>query len=255
MKFLKTILLGACACVGVEAQTVPLYRTANTTKLAELEVRGNSAAIAVVTGRSEQGDAGGGVWYFDGGSTLATNIHNVIKPVTGDANGRWLKVDVSGLAPQEFYQALPAIPGMENSYAVSVYRGTPASRTNHIALGADNNSGFVQSLAGKGLSLNAGGNPVMIGQNGTQFFGIYSAVANLDFPSVAANTTANLTITVTGAAVGDSVSVGTGATLTAGLSVTGYVSAPDTVTIRVANSTVAPIDPASATFRATVIHY
>ena len=79
-----------------------------------------------------------------------------------------------------------------------------------------------------------------------------SATATLDFPSVAAAGQQELTITVTGAAVGDSVHLGTPAAFEAGLIATGRVSATNTVTIRVSNITAAAIDPASASWKAVV---
>jgi hypothetical protein len=84
---------------------------------------------------------------------------------------------------------------------------------------------------------------------------ILSALAALDFGSIAAGATAELTISVTGAAVGDSVHLGTPASLEAGLIVVARVSAADTVKVRVYNSTSGAIDPASGNFRATVISY
>lgn len=85
-----------------------------------------------------------------------------------------------------------------------------------------------------------------------------SATATLDFPSIAAQTAtaitfASLTITVTGAATGDAVLLGPPSTTNAGLIWEGYVSATNTVTIRLGNCTNAAIDPASATWRATVV--
>lgn len=77
--------------------------------------------------------------------------------------------------------------------------------------------------------------------------------AALDFPSIAAAGQQELTITVTGAAVGDAVLLGPPSTLTAGLIATARVSAADTVTIRLSNITGSAIDPASATWRATVL--
>lgn len=77
--------------------------------------------------------------------------------------------------------------------------------------------------------------------------------ATLDFPSIAAGATSELTITVTGAATGEAVSIGPPSTLNAGLQVTGYVSAANTVTVRVYNSTGSAVDPASATWKAIVV--
>lgn len=79
-----------------------------------------------------------------------------------------------------------------------------------------------------------------------------TATSVLDFPSIAAGGTQALGITVTGAAVGDSVALGPPASPEAGLIWVGRVSSANTVTIRLYNSTAAPIDPVSATWRATV---
>ncbi|RCG31981.1 hypothetical protein DQ384_05415 [Sphaerisporangium album] len=82
---------------------------------------------------------------------------------------------------------------------------------------------------------------------------ILTGTATLDFPSIAAGTTAELTITVTGAVVGNPVALAPPATLTAGLIASGRVTAANTVTVRMANVTSGAIDPASATWGAAVI--
>jgi hypothetical protein len=84
---------------------------------------------------------------------------------------------------------------------------------------------------------------------------IITATAALNFPSIAANTTSDLTITVTGAAVGDSVSLGPPSAPESGITYTAFVSATNTVTVRASNVTTGAIDPASATFRATVFQF
>lgn len=78
--------------------------------------------------------------------------------------------------------------------------------------------------------------------------------ATLNFPSIAAAGTSDLTATVTGAAIGDAVTI-TKADATmpnAGLVLYGQVTAADTVTVRAINITASAIDPASANFRITV---
>ena len=83
---------------------------------------------------------------------------------------------------------------------------------------------------------------------------VLTATSTIDFSSISANTTSDSSgITVTGAAVGDAVMVGVPATIAAGLVVTGYVSAAHTVTVRAANVTASPIDPASGSFRVVVV--
>lgn len=72
--------------------------------------------------------------------------------------------------------------------------------------------------------------------------------AALDFASIAAAASADLTITVTGAAVGDSVALALPAAPTAGLVFFAFVSAADTVTVRAMNITAGAVDAASATY-------
>jgi hypothetical protein len=90
---------------------------------------------------------------------------------------------------------------------------------------------------------------------GTVVANILSATATLDFGSIGSNATETLTITVTGAVAGDSVFLGCPAGLDAGLVFCASVTAADTVTVRMHNSTGGAVDPASATFRATVIRF
>jgi len=78
------------------------------------------------------------------------------------------------------------------------------------------------------------------------------ASATLDFPSIGAGAEAELTVAVATAITGAPVILGPPATIEAGLSWGGYVSAADTVTIRVRNDTAAAIDPASATWTVRV---
>ncbi len=98
---------------------------------------------------------------------------------------------------------------------------------------------------------------VTIGASGTAIASVISATGTLDFPSTNAHSASALTITVTGAAVGDVVALGipTEAIGTNGVFF-GYVSAADTVTVRFCNTDSGPaVDPASGTFRATVIKH
>lgn len=75
---------------------------------------------------------------------------------------------------------------------------------------------------------------------------------SLDFGTIASNSTAEDTLTVTGAAPTSSVSVGAPAAIEAGLVWSAYVSATNTVTVRVHNMTGGNITPAVATWHARV---
>ena len=86
-----------------------------------------------------------------------------------------------------------------------------------------------------------------------QVFTGLTSTATLDFPSIAGGTAAELTVSVTGAATGETVLLGPPAALETGLGATGIVTASNTVTVRLANNTAGAVDPASATWRATVL--
>lgn len=89
----------------------------------------------------------------------------------------------------------------------------------------------------------------LCGDNG----GWVQASASLDFPSIAANGGRQTgTITVRGASVGDPVAVGAQTGLAAGLVWNGFVSATDTVSVQVTNTSGSPIDPASGTWNVAV---
>lgn len=100
--------------------------------------------------------------------------------------------------------------------------------------------------------------------DGTEFYGTNSTVsrtifarvlkgsATLDFGSTASNSETDLTITVTGAADGDVVSLGVpNASATTG-TFFAWVSASNTVTVRFHNGSGGSVDPASGTFKVTV---
>lgn len=76
--------------------------------------------------------------------------------------------------------------------------------------------------------------------------------ASLDFGSTDQSAISTATITVPGAQVGDVVSLGAPSTIESGFIWSGFVSAADTVTIRLAKITSGTVDPAIGTWTATV---
>lgn len=92
--------------------------------------------------------------------------------------------------------------------------------------------------------------------SGTLMKKVLSATAVLDFPSTNAQLSADLTITVTGAALGDAVFLGVpNGSVLANCNFTAWVSATDTVTVRLNNYSSSAKDSASGTFRATVVQF
>ncbi|HVX66022.1 MAG TPA: hypothetical protein VHA11_05455 [Bryobacteraceae bacterium] len=81
-----------------------------------------------------------------------------------------------------------------------------------------------------------------------------AGAAAIDFPSVGqAACSSDQTFTLLGAAVGDPVIAGWPASLPAGLTGLIRVSATNTIALRLCNLSGAAVDPASATFRATIV--
>jgi hypothetical protein len=99
------------------------------------------------------------------------------------------------------------------------------------------------------------GGSLRVGPSGSPVSNVMSTTGTLDFASIAAGASEDLTIALAGVAVGDSVSLGLPAAPEAGIIFQGFVSAADTVTVRATNITAAPIDPASADYRVTVFNY
>ena len=82
-----------------------------------------------------------------------------------------------------------------------------------------------------------------------------TTTATLDFPNTVANATADLTVTLRGVKTGDAVIVSPPSTMVTGVSWCGFVSANDTVTVRIHISGAAAIDLASGLWRITVFKY
>lgn len=76
--------------------------------------------------------------------------------------------------------------------------------------------------------------------------------ASIDPPSIPANSTVDVSVTVTGAQVGNQAFAYPNSAPPSGLSWNAYVSAANTVMVRFTNATVAAIDPAVATWRVRV---
>lgn len=91
---------------------------------------------------------------------------------------------------------------------------------------------------------------------GTTVNKIISSTAALDFPNTLAQTSSDLTLTVTGAATGDVVSIGVpNGSVLADSDFSAWVSAANTITIRFLNAGLIAKDPASGTFRAMVVQF
>jgi hypothetical protein len=83
------------------AQTTPTTQVKTIADLVALGIPTiNNRLSALVTGRVTENDGGGGVFYYDGASVVATNLGTVFKPAA--SAGRWLRQYVGEIYPQWF---------------------------------------------------------------------------------------------------------------------------------------------------------
>lgn len=180
---------------------------------------------------------------------------------TGTAQSAALLLNASGWFQWQgrsvMYSPADGIIRMMNAAENGFTRLTLGPATSsHPAL-AKNGTGLKTVLgdASANCALETGN--LTVGSGGTAISKVLSATATLDFASTNAGADTDLTITVTGAAVGDVVVLGiANASQVANAQFTFWVSAADTVTVRFHNGELLTArDPASGTFRATVIQH
>lgn len=109
------------------------------------------------------------------------------------------------------------------------------------------NSGFFGRTILGGVGLTATNGNGVAGNPSLAVDAFKAALVSFDFASIPAFSTAETTVTVTGAVFGDPVAI-TVESLETGLMLSAFVSATGVVTIRLGNVTNAPIDPAAHTF-------
>ena len=145
---------------------------------------------------------------------------------------------------------LPSLPTSSVGGYVGWANGIAGTLTGDLVLIPRSDiSGAVHVFTGSGTPverLKIDANGATIGAAGTAISASIRATGTLGTSAISAGTTATQNITVTGAVVGAEVAVGGPATLEAGLSLFAYVSATNTVTLRVANVSGGSITPAGS---------
>ena len=210
--------------------------TAALTNLAKLDTANiYTAGQTVSSGKISSTDgfnASGNLAFYIGGSTLVGYFQ---------AAGSHFNVTGDG-----YFGGANLVLGAQSGFQVSM-----AKSGNNILLSPAATAGYVgiTNLVATNITTSS----LVVG-GGAAVTGVLSATATLNF-DLTALVVEDLTITVTGAASGDTVSIGVPAgSVTATVQFTGWVSAADTVTIRARTSVVGE-NPASGTFRATVTKF
>lgn len=200
---------------------------------------------------------GRGNSFYANAASSTTPVGYVVGPGTS------LDVDdnISQLAKGSHYSALvadlhtlPSADGLLKNYGHSV--SVPPGRW--IRTGRDTTANMpAPATAGSGASFwdtTVGRGKDSNGAAWMQRAYKLAATASLDFPSLPAGSSAELSVTVTGAVAGeDGVSCAPAGAISNGLVWCAYVSAADTVKIRLANVTAAAIDLGAVNWRVWII--
>lgn len=170
-----------------------------------------------------------------------------------DNAGGHLRLQGSG-QPLGVYEGAPSgqlhVQSASSSRVATKITGASGQTANLLELSVNNGSALASiSASGRGTF------PSIVVGGGTACDGIRTAAASLDFGSIGANSMAELTISVTGASVGDAVFLGPPSTIEADVIAFGYVSATDTVTIRAHTASSGSVDQAAATWRVVVLSF
>jgi hypothetical protein len=174
------------------------------------------------------------------GKTSTTLTGVTVIPAAGLANGAalWLASGFSGASDLGLSSFKVWNYDATANAGQILERATPASQSGHTA--EHTFTGIYSPVEG-----------VKLGSGGTQIKKHLSATASWDPPSVVNGASTTTTITVTGAALGDTVAVGF-TSLVTGWTITGLVTATNTVEVRITNNTGGTVDLASGTLRADV---
>jgi len=193
------------------------------------------------------------------GTMRAAALSNVVYNASFGNSGTYPAIEVrstgSGASPNQ---------ATDNKFIGNAVYGTTQRSAFREGAGApiptgtvvSGNNFFAGATAGQAVELNLATNPIDYAFNVTDqsatlgFADIKQTIsrnATLDFPSISANSTAELTRTINGVATTGWTVTATpeGGTIESGLVWSAYVSAANTVTVRVANVTGGAIDPAS----------
>jgi len=224
------------------SQALHLYKAADNQLFVESGNFNGSIRVKTTVGDASLGTAGGYAFF--------SSLHNgagfrIFTTTSGGSYATRLNLSSGGslgigdITPTAFLDIKAPSGGGANTDQIKLREGTPPSTPEDggITHYSDN------------LLFTAGSTRYTLAKTLT-------ATASLDFPNTSAQNSADLTITVTGAADGDAVHIGVpNGSVNANSSFTGWVSAADTVTIRFNNYSSGAIDPTSGTFRAVVTKY
>lgn len=215
------------------ASTIPVNRGGTGTTTPALVAGANITITGTWPNNTISSTGGGG-----GGITNTAASNEIMKSNGTNAVPSGVFSEANGVS---FFTAAGGVSFTSGTKIIHVAEATA------VPTGAPSTNGF--------FLYGSGGEPFVRGMIGaaTRLSRLQGS-ATLNFGSIAAGGVATLTLTVTGANDGDIIAIGVpNASHNAGLVYTARVNSASTVTIQCYNSTGSAIDPASGTFKATVM--
>ncbi len=219
---------------------------------------------AVSAGIVADGDGLGAIsWHGDDGNTAGGLTVNII---AAQIRALVQGTPSAGVVGGKLIFSTSTAAGVATDWVTLDNAGTLAAKRLTLAAGAAAaGSAPLKMTAGTNLTTGEAGAVEFDGTNyfattGTTRYTLaktLTATATLNFGNTVAGTSSDLTVTVTGAVDGDVVVLGVPNVSTAANTIYfGWVSAANTVTVRFQNGNlVTAVDPASGTFRVSVIRY
>lgn len=228
------------ALLNTTATTVNAFGAAANITLGGVNTTGISTTSQVYMPLNSLSSGTG--FYMASGSLTSGKMFDIVVSssfVTGSIKG--LDVSLSG----------GNLSSIVTTTGAAISNTRTGSSSTNIALTLTASGGTTNTA----LNVTSGG--VVIGTSGTAILKVISSTSFLDFPNTLAGTVSDLTITLTGANIGDVVILGIPSTsIPSAGSYSAWVSSSGIVTVRYANNAlVTAYNPNSGTFRATVIQH
>ncbi len=241
---------------GFAAGTIVANLTGNVTGNITGTAGGLTAAGWASPGVIGNTAANAGNFTTIGATSQGTGTFTALNSTSGAINATTIGATTAGSG---VFTALSSTSGTLNATTIGA---TTAGAGTFTALnstsGALNATTIGATTAGSGAFTTVSASTSATIGGGTPILKVLSSTATLDFPATAFGTNSDLTVTLTGAALGDVVTLGVpnAAATSANTCYTAWVSAANTITVRFNNYSVATAyDPASAVFRVSVIQF
>jgi hypothetical protein len=241
------------------------------TLLGNWDASGAATPKPAKTGTTPPATCGVGEVFFNSSASPGANLYLC------SATNSWTQVQGTSTGAANFRQAFTSVTSVTLAHSLNTFgilfncfdNGTPPlwilpksasltdANTLTVTFASLQSGSCVVNATGAGTSYTAGtgisiaGTSLSVDKTSVPTY--LAAASSLSFGSIAQASCAQLTFALTGANPGDSIAPGWPSTIEAGLAGSMFVSASNTVAVRLCNLSGSLLTPAAQTFRASVI--